>query len=142
MPLWMIVFIPLSAAAVILLVYVTGGGGIPARFDSLGEARARILRDVPTWTLGHGVLALDGVAALFVCPDRQRIAVARAHGIGFFTRFIGTDALRGYDLGDEGTLHLFIDDFTSPVISMVLPPSEVPAWRAHLDALGASADPE
>ena len=136
MPLWLIVFIPLGLAVVLVLVHVTGGGSTPAHFDSLDTARARVLRDVPTWTLGEGVLAIDGAAALFVCPDRQCVAVVRAHGIGFFTRFIGARELRGYELGDEGTLHLWIDDFTSPVISLVLPPFEVPAWRARLASLG------
>lgn len=138
MPVWLMLFLPGALAAVIVIVHVTGGGGQPARFTSLTQAQARILQDVPTWTLDCGVLAVDGQAALFACPGRDCIALARAHGIGFFTRFIDRATLRAYQLGDEGALHLFLDDFTSPTISLVLPPEDVPAWRARLADLAGT----
>lgn len=135
MPIWLMLFLPVGLAAVLLTVHVTGGGSQAARFTSLEQARARILQDVPTWSLDGGVLAIDGRAALFACPGRDCIALARAHGIGFFTRFISKNTLREYRIGDEGALHLFLDDFTSPAISMVLPPEDVPEWRVRLASL-------
>lgn len=124
---------------ILLTVHVTGGSAT-VRFDSLEQARARLQEDVPTWPLTVGVLAHNGHAALFHCPERQCIALAQAHGFGFFTRFITAGTLRRYTLGDEGVLHLVLDDFTSPLVSMVLPATEVPVWRTRLIALHRSND--